>query len=248
MSENSLEDHVTLVTGASSGIGRATAHALAERGADVAVSARREERLRELADAVAAEHDAETLVAPADVSEEDEVEDLVASAVDTFGRLDVVVSNAGLGREETVIEELETEAYRQMMDVNCDGMFFLARAAMPHLKQTEGNLIFMASMSGQYPRPASPVYAATKWWTRGLALSLSGSAGPEGVGVTAINPTEVLTEFGSEDGEALGEQLTPEEAATPEDVAEAVAFAAEQDAPNVVQELDFYRRDKFSDW
>ena len=248
MSEEPLEDRVTLVTGASSGIGRATTHALAERGADVVVSARREERLRELVDTVADEYDVETLVEPTDVTDETEVEDLVNAAADAFGRLDVVVSNAGLGREETTIEALETEAYRQMMDVNCDGMFFLARESMPHLKETEGNLILMGSMAGQYPRPGSPVYAATKWWTRGLALSLSGSAGPEGVGVTAINPTEVLTEFGSEDGESLGEQLSSEEAATPEDVAEAVAFAAEQDAPNVVQELDFYRRDKFENW
>lgn len=248
MGEKPLEDHVILVTGASSGIGRAVTHALAERGADVVVSARREGQLRELADTVADEYDVETLVEPADVTDETEVEDLVSAATDEFGRLDVVVSNAGLGREETTIGELETEAYRQMMSVNCDGMFFLARAAVPHLKETEGNLILMGSMAGQYPRPASPVYAATKWWTRGLALSLSGSAGPEGVGVTAINPTEVLTEFGSEDGEPLKEQLTPEDASKPEDVAEAVAFAAEQDAPNVVQELDFYRRDKFEDW
>ena len=248
MSGNSLEDSVTLVTGASSGIGRATTHALAARGADVVVAARREDRLRELADAVADEYGVETLVAPTDVTEESEVEDLVATAVDAFGRLDVVVGNAGLGRDETVIEDLQTEAYRQMMDVNCDGVFFLAREVMPYLKETEGSLVLMGSMAGQYPRPGSPVYAATKWWIRGLALSLSGSAGPEGVGVTAINPTEVLTEFGSEDGESLGEQLTPEEAATPEDVAEAIAFAAEQETPNVVQELDLYRRNKFEDW
>jgi NADP-dependent 3-hydroxy acid dehydrogenase YdfG len=248
MGEKPLEDRVTLVTGASSGIGRATTHALAARGADVVVSARRERQLRELADSVADEYDVEALVEPADVTDETDVEELVNAAVNGFDRLDVVVSNAGLGREETTIEEFETEAYRQMMSVNCDGMFFLARAAMPHLKETEGNFILMGSMAGQYPRPASPVYAATKWWTRGLALSLSGSTGPEGVGVTAVNPTEVLTEFGSEDGESLKEQHTPEEAATPEDVAEAVAFAAEQDAPNVVQELDFYRRDKFEDW
>ena len=248
MSEAPLEDRIALVTGASSGIGRATAHALAERGADVVISARREERLRELADTITDEYDVRTLVKPTDVTDETEVEDLLATTMDTFDRLDVVVSNAGLGREETSIEELETEAYRQMMDVNCDGMFFLARAAMPHLKATEGNLILMGSMAGQYPRPGSPIYAATKWWTRGLALSLAGSAGPKGVGITAINPTEVLTEFGSEDGAPLDEQLTAEEAATPEDVAEAIAFAAEQDAPNVVQELDFYRRDKFESW
>lgn len=245
---DSLEDAAALVTGASSGIGRATARELAARGANVALSARRTERLDALRDDLTDAHDVDVLVHAADVTDADAVEALVTDAVDTFGGLDVVVNNAGLGRDETTIEELDLEAYRQMMAVNCDGMFYVARAAMPHLKESDGNLIFLGSMSGQYPRPASPVYAATKWWTRGLALSVQANAGTEGVGVTAVNPTEVRTEFGSEDGAAFSEQLDPDEAAAPEDVADAIAFAAEQEDPNVVQELDLFRRDKFADW
>jgi NADP-dependent 3-hydroxy acid dehydrogenase YdfG len=247
MSET-LAGSVALVTGASSGIGQATAQELAARGANVAVSARRRGRLEALADDIEDEHDVNVLVHPADVTDADAISELVEDTVSSFGALNVVVNNAGLGREETTIEELDLDAYRQMMSVNCDGMFYVARAAMPHLKESEGNLIFLGSMSGQYPRPASPVYAATKWWTRGLALSIQANAGTEGVGVTSVNPTEVLTEFGSEDGEALADQLNPDDAATPQDVAEAIAFAAEQENPNVVQELDFYRRDKFENW
>jgi len=89
------------------------------------------------------------------------------------------------------------------------------------------------------------VYAATKWWARGFAKSLAGSVGSDGVGVTVVNPTEVRTEFGSEDDHASEDVLSSDEAAEPEDIAEAIAFAAEQEPPNVVQELDFYRRDKF---
>lgn len=245
---DTLTDATALVTGASSGIGAATARELASRGANVVLSARREERLETLATEIADNHDVEAVVHPTDVTDNAAVEALVDAAVERFGGLDVVVNNAGLGRAETAIEDLDLDAYRQMMDVNCDGMFHVARAAMPHLKESAGNLLFLGSMAGQYPRPGAPVYAATKWWTRGLALSLQGSAGDEGVGVTVINPTEVRTEFASEDGEKFAEAIEPGDAAEPADVARAIAFAAEQEDPNVVQELDLFRRDKFTDW
>jgi NADP-dependent 3-hydroxy acid dehydrogenase YdfG len=236
-----------LVTGASSGIGRATAAALASRGADVAITARREERLNELAGTLRDDYDVDVRVHPADVTDDDQVAELVDDAVEAFGRLDTVVANAGLGRDGAV-EDLSTDAFRQMMDVNCEGLFFTAREVLPHLRETDGILVVVASMAGQYPRPASPVYAATKWWARGFAKSLAGSVGPDGVGVTVVNPTEVRTEFGSEDGDPLEAQLSPDEAAEPADVADSIAFAAEQEPPNVVQELDLYRRDKFEGW
>jgi NADP-dependent 3-hydroxy acid dehydrogenase YdfG len=239
-----LDGTAALVTGASSGIGRASARLFAAAGADVALAARRKDRLDAVADDVEAEG-SEALVLPTDVTDDAQVAAAVEETVDRFGRLDVVLANAGLGRDYAV-REMPTEAYRQMMAVNCDGAFFTARESIPHLIESEGHLIFMASMAGEYPRPANPVYAATKWWTRGLAHSLAGAVGDEGVAVTAINPTEVRTEFGSEDGDPMAETVDPEEGATPEDVAEAVLFAAAQDPPNVVHELDFYRRDKLS--
>ena len=245
---DTLTDATALVTGASSGIGAATARELASRGANVVLSARRAERLETLASEIDHDHDADAVAHPTDVTDADAVGALVDATVERFGGLDVVVNNAGLGRTETAIEDLDLDAYRQMMDVNCDGMFHVARAVMPHLKESEGNLIFLGSMAGQYPRPGAPVYAATKWWTRGFALSLQGSAGEAGVGVTAINPTEVRTEFGSEDGESLADAIDSGNAAEPADVARAIAFAAAQEEPNVVQELDLFRRDKFTDW
>lgn len=239
-----LDGTVALITGASSGIGRASAVLFAAAGADVALAARRESRLDAVADEVEAEGQ-EALSLPTDVTDEAQVAAAVEETVATFGRLDVVLVNAGIGRDYAV-REMPTEAYRQTMAVNCDGAFFTARESIPHLIESEGNLIFMASMAGEYPRPGNPVYAATKWWTRGLAHSLAGAVGDEGVAVTAINPTEVRTEFGSEDGEPAKESVSPEGGAAPEDVAEAVLFAAAQEPPNVVHELDFYRRDKLS--
>ena len=240
-----LAGKTAMITGASSGIGEATAHVLAGDGADVALAARREERLQTIAEEVEESTDAEALVVPTDVTDPEQVESLVETTVEAFGGLDVVVANAGLGRDFAV-EEMPTDAYREVMAVNCDGMFYTARATVPHLRETEGNLIFLASMSGEYPRPHNPVYAATKWWTRGLAHSLAGQVGEDGIGVTSINPTEVRTEFGSEDGEAMEERLESGSVAEPIDVAEAIAFAARQEPPNVVHELDFYRRDKLA--
>ncbi|RBI62224.1 SDR family NAD(P)-dependent oxidoreductase [halophilic archaeon] len=243
--ETRLDDAATLVTGATAGIGRASARALAEAGADVALAARREERLESLAADVEREFGVDALAIPADVSDEAQVEAMVDRTVDAFGGLDVVVNNAGLGREEGDLTDLSTEKYRQMMDVNVDGSFFTARAALPHLRESAGTLVFLGSFAGQYPRPGAAVYAATKWWTRGFALSLAGSVGEDGVGVTVVNPSEVRTKFGSEDDDPFEARFEEGEVTEPEEVADAVVFAATQEPPTTASEIDLYRRDKF---
>jgi NADP-dependent 3-hydroxy acid dehydrogenase YdfG len=247
--ERPLDGKAALVTGASAGIGRETAKALAADGADVALAARREERLATIAEEIESESGVETVVVPADVTDEAAVEAMVETAVDAFGGLDVVVNNAGTGTPSGVmVEDLDTEAYRTVMDVNTDGMFFTARAVLPYLRESEGVLVFTGSFAGQYPRPGSPVYAATKWWTRGLALSLAGQVGDE-VAVTVVNPTEVRSEFAKEfreESELFKERFEPGEVTDPEDVADAIAFAARQEPPNAVTELDLFRRDKFA--
>ena len=250
--EPPLSGKAALVTGASAGIGRETAMALARDGADVAIAARREERLESMAADVESTHGVETLVVPTDVSEEASVEAMVTDAVAAFGGLDVVVANAGTGTGPGIpVEDLPTDQYRTVTDVNVDGMFYTARAALPHLRASAGTLVFVASFAGKYPRPGSPVYAATKWWTRGFALSLAGQVGDDDVGVTVVNPSEVRTEFGKEyreDDELAKERFDPADVTNPEDVAEAIAFAARAEPPNAVTELDLYRRDKFEGW
>jgi hypothetical protein len=242
MTEAQLTDRTCVVTGASSGIGAETVRVLAERGADVVLAARREERLEELADEVGAEHDAETLVLPTDVRDEDAVADLVDASVAQFGGMDVVVANAGLARGSSV-EAMSTDEYRAMQDTNVDGLFFLTRAAIPYLRESEGHLVFVGSFAGEYPRPYNPVYAATKWWTRGFAKSVSAQVGEDGVGVTVVNPAAVRTEFEIE-GKAMAERYKPGEVVEPAEVAEAIAFAAEQ-SPSMVHEMDVYDRGKF---
>lgn len=250
--ENALHGKTALVTGASAGIGRETAHELAAEGANVVLAARREDRLQTIATALEAEHGVEALAAPTDVSDETAVEATVEASVDTFGTLDIVVNNAGTSTERGVdIEEMDTEQYRTVMDVNIDGMFFTTRAALPHLRESSGELIFVSSFAGKHPWPSSPVYGASKWWTRGFALSVSGHVGDDDVGVTVVNPSEVRTEIGKDfrpEDELAKERFEPGEVTEPEEIAEAIGFAARQEPPNMVSELDLFRRDKFVDF
>lgn len=242
--KDDLEGHAALVTGAASGIGRATADKLAAEGADIAL-VDIDDAVAAVADEVAAEHGVETAAITADVSDEDQVAAMVDDAVDRFGGLDVVVNNAGLGVGDQV-EGMDTATYRKMMDVNVDGMFFVAREALPHLRESEGTLVFLGSIAGKFPRPTNPVYAATKWWTRGFASSLSAQVGGDGVAITTVNPSEVRTNFAGEDGDPFQDRFDEGEVTEPDDVADAIVHAAKREAPNAVSEIDLYRRDKLS--
>jgi NADP-dependent 3-hydroxy acid dehydrogenase YdfG len=242
----SLEDAATVVTGASSGIGEATAHEFASAGARVALAARSEERLASVAADLETAYGAETVVVPTDVRDETAVEALIDAVVDAFGGLDVLVNNAGLVRGSDVAD-LDTEEYRTMMETNVDGVFYATRAALPHLTASEGNLIFVGSFAGQYPRPGNPVYAATKWWVRGFAHSVEAQVGGDGVAVTVVNPTEVRTEFAGDQGTSFEDRFAPGEVTEPAEVAAAIGFAARQEH-STIHEVDVYRRDKFEGW
>ncbi|MFC6719423.1 SDR family oxidoreductase [Natrialbaceae archaeon GCM10025810] len=239
-----LEGRTAIVTGASSGIGAATVRALAEEGANVVLASRSEDRLTELVEEVGDEHGVETLVVPTNVREEDEVDALIEETVDAFGGLDVLVNNAGLSRGSDV-EDLSTEEYRTMQETNVDGVFYATRAAIPHVREREGHLVFVGSFAGKFPRPFNPVYAATKWWVRGFAQSVAAQVGDEGVGVTIVNPSEVRTEFETTDGDTFAERFEEGEVTESEEIAEAIRFAATRENSSVT-ELDLYRRDKFS--
>ncbi|GAB7019336.1 SDR family oxidoreductase [Halostagnicola bangensis] len=239
-----LEGQTAIVTGASAGIGAATARALAAEGANVVLASRSEDRLEELAGELEGDHDVETLVAPTNVREESQVDSLISETVDRFGGIDVLVNNAGLARGSAV-EDLETEAFETMQETNVGGVFYATRAAIPHVRERDGHLIFVGSFAGQYPRPFNPVYAATKWWVRGFAKSVAAQVGDDGVGVTIVNPSEVRSEFETTDGDTFAERFDPDEATEPREIAEAIAFAATRESSSV-SELDLFRRDKFS--
>lgn len=245
-----LDENTVIITGASAGIGEATALAFANEGANTVLAARRTDKLENLSTEINQEYDGDSVVCQTDVSDESDVIAMIDKAIDAYDSIDVVVNNAGTGTERGVpVESIPTEQYRTVMSVNTDGMFFTAREAIPHLRESKGNLIFVASFAGHHPRPQSPVYAATKWWTRGFALSLAGQIGEDDIGISIINPSEVRTEFGKDyrtEDEFIKERYDPGEVTEPEEVADAIVFAAKQEPPNAATEIELYRRDKFS--
>lgn len=242
----SFDGKVALITGASSGIGAATARQFASAGATVVLAARTETAL----EAVASECEAAggtALAVPTDVVDHTAVDALIDATIERFDRLDVCVVNAGTGESmDTALEALPIEQFKQVTETNVHGAFYTTRAAIPYLKQHDGSIIFVGSFKGKYPSASTPVYAASKWWLRGFAASVAGRVGPDGVATTLINPSGVTTGFGSQFRERPNkEALDAETTLSATDVADAILFAARQDAPAAVTELDLNRQDTF---
>jgi NADP-dependent 3-hydroxy acid dehydrogenase YdfG len=205
-----VSERAALVTGASSGIGLAVARTLADDGWDVALVARRAERLEQLARELGA------LATPADVSDHDQVGRAVAQAVERFGRLDAVVTAAGVLHSRPV-EELDEATWDETIDVNRKGTYLVVRAALPHLRASKGYAITLSSVSGQMGQPGGGAYNASKWAIRGFTQSLLQEVRGEGVRATAILPGRVATPM-------LGHDETDADLLAPEDVADAVRW------------------------
>jgi len=153
--DDRLAGKTALVTGGSSGIGRSVTRTLAEYGADVSVAARREQELAELTDSIERTFDVDTLSVPTDVSDHDDVKDMVGATVDRFGGLDILVSSAEtlIGSER--VDEVPIEDYREMMATNVDGTFFCVRESIPHLRDSGGTRYLSGALRGTSPAPAS---------------------------------------------------------------------------------------------
>jgi len=185
---------VAIVTGASSGIGKETALALARRGYAVVLAARRAEKLREVADACR-RAGAEPRVVPTDVASREQVEALVESALNEFGRIDVMVNNAGYGLFKSVVETTEQEM-RDILDVNFLGVFFGCRAVAPvMIRQRRGHIFNVSSIIGKRGTPFHGAYCATKFAVCGLTDSLRVEMMPHDVRVTCVCPALTETEF-----------------------------------------------------
>ena len=189
-----LSGRVAAITGASSGIGLAVAQHLAREGVAVAIAARRADRLDEaVRDIRASGGRAEAVVA--DVTSEGDVQRLVHHARTTFGRLDIMICNAGFGYYGTV-EETPTPIMRRMMDVNFMGTFYGARAALPHFRaQGRGHLIIVSSIVGQRGIALMSGYSATKAAQASFAESLRSEFAGTRIFVSAVYPVSTETEF-----------------------------------------------------
>ena len=192
---DSLRDKVAIITGASSGIGEATARRLAESGARVVLAARRVERLEALAADIERREGA-ALVAPTDVTDERSVQRLARTALAAFGRIDILINNAGI-MPLSPISKLKVEEWDRMIDVNIKGVLYCIAATLPTmLEQGSGHIINVSSVAGRRPFPSGTVYSATKFAVRAISQGLRLELSPiEGIRVTDIEPGVVATEL-----------------------------------------------------
>ncbi|OMC51299.1 oxidoreductase [Mycobacterium sp. IS-836] len=226
-----IDGKVVAITGASSGIGEATARLLADRGAVVALGARRSERLDDLASKIR-QRGGRAVTCATDVTRRDDLERLVARAVEEFGRLDVLVSNAGVSKIGP-LSDVDVDGWSAMIDVNLRGVLFGIAAALPVFhRQGQGHFITTVSTAGLKIVPNQAVYAATKNAVRTLMEGLRQESTDGVVRTTSISPGFVQTELDSSiDDPALREQIRVnmnDFGIPPEAIGRAVAFAIEQ--------------------
>jgi short-subunit dehydrogenase len=194
MKLDAFRGQVVIVTGASAGIGKSLALQLASQGAKVAIAARRAERLEQVADECRA-RGGEVLVAPTDVSDEIQCKALVEKTIVTFGRLDMLINNAGLAASALFDEFPDLQLFRHTMDVNFYGAVYCTYYALPHLKQSKGRIVAISSMGGKAAIPFNTPYISSKYAMHGFYDALRMELYQHGVSATVICPYWVVTEF-----------------------------------------------------
>jgi NADP-dependent 3-hydroxy acid dehydrogenase YdfG len=237
-----LDGTVALVTGASSGIGEATARALAARGAAVALVARRRDRL----EALAADLES-ALVIEADVTDREQATAAVETAARELGRLDTLINNAGVMLLGPIVDA-PVEEWDRMIDINLKGLLYVAHAALPHLlaaAQTEprrvADLVNVSSVAGRVARQGNGVYAATKWGVNAFTEALRQEVTERHVRVSVIEPGATSTELSSHLRPEIAEQAMRRfegvERLEADDIAEAIDFIVTRPRRVAVNEL-----------
>lgn len=223
-----LAGKIAIVTGASAGIGAATARALAAEGADLVITARRRDRL----DALASELSAVGInahIVVGDARDESTAQQAVARAIEARGRVDILINNAGVGNYKNLVDTSADE-YDEMMDSNMRSTFLFARHAVPPMiAQKSGTILMISSMAGVYGFAGEAVYCSTKFAQVGFAQGLDRELRPHGIKVGVICPGGVKTEFGLGRGRTV-ESVAASSMLEASDVAGAVLLACTQSA------------------
>jgi NADP-dependent 3-hydroxy acid dehydrogenase YdfG len=241
-----LENTVALVTGASSGIGAATARRLAGEGAAVALVARREDRLTDLASAIR-DAGGTALVLRADVTRQADAVEAVERTVAELGRLDTVVNNAGIMLLGPALDT-PTEEWDRMIALNVQGLMYVTHAALPHLVRAAADgdrgvadLVTISSTAGRVARPNSSVYNLTKFGAGAFSEALRQELIKQRVRVGVVEPgtvdTELVSHLRSGIREAAAGQVAAIEALRPDDIADAVAYMVTRDRRVAVNEM-----------
>lgn len=241
MSRN-IEGKVVVITGASSGLGEATARHLCGLGAQVVLGARREDRLKTIVDDLVA-GGGRALAVGVDVARREQVEALVDAAVRAYGRIDVLVNNAGL-MPLAPLERLKVDEWDRMVDVNFKGTLYGIAAALPRMKrQKSGHIINVSSVYGHKVGVGAAVYCATKFAVRALSEGLRQEVKPYNIRTTIISPgavaTELLEHISEKDVAANTKEYVDRIAIPADSFARMVAFAIEQPEDVDVNEILF---------
>ena len=224
-----INGKIVIITGASSGLGESTARHLADRGAKLVLAARREDRLKSLAEELEAKG-TEVLWQVTDVTDREQVESLAAATKKKFGRIDVLINNAGL-MPLAPLDALKVDEWEQMIDVNIKGVLYGIAAVLPTMReQHSGHVINLSSVAGHKVFPGAAVYCATKYAVKALSEGLRLEAGDE-IRSTNISPGAVATELTSTitdpDAAKAAEELY-KVAISADSVARAIVYAIEQ--------------------
>ena len=233
---------IALITGASSGIGKATAEILAKNGYNVIVSARRLERLIETQKQLEKKYKVEVLPLRLDVRDKDAVEDYLTNLPDGWKEIDVLVNNAGLSKGLEKLQDGKIENWEVMIDTNIKGLLYVTRAILPSMiKRNSGTIVNIASIAGHETYPGGNVYCATKAAVLHLSKALRMDLVGTNIRVVSIDPGMVETEFSivrfdgdKEKAAKVYEGITP---LTAEDVAEAVWFAISRPLHVTVEDM-----------
>jgi NADP-dependent 3-hydroxy acid dehydrogenase YdfG len=241
-SGNNIQGKVVVITGASSGLGEASARLLSAQGASVVLGARRIDRIKSLADELT-RSGAKALALTTDVTHRDQVKKLVDAAVQAFGRVDVMINNAGL-MPQALLERLKIDEWDRMIDVNIKGVLYGIAAALPYMKQQKaGHFINVSSVAGHKVGPGFAVYAATKHAVRALSEGLRQEVKPYNIRTTVISPGAVATELPNSvtdpDAAERVRKFYAEIAIPADSFARAVAFAISQPDDVDVNEILF---------
>ncbi|MFB4339495.1 SDR family oxidoreductase [Pantoea sp. CS_6] len=227
---SNMSGKVIVITGASSGIGEATARILSAAGASVVLGARRLEKLTALADELT-RAGGKAEVVQMDVSNRQDAEKLIKTAVNTFGRIDVLINNAGI-MPNSRLDQLRVEDWEKAIDINLKGTLYGIAAALPFMKdQKSGHIINVSSVAGLHVRPTTAVYSATKFAVRAISEGLRMEMTPYNIRSTIISPGPVDTDLpGSVTDAAVAEKVRKihETAIPAEKLAETIAFAISQ--------------------
>ena len=237
-----LRGKVALVTGASSGIGEAIAEELVQCGARVALFARREQRMQELAQRLAGKGGGETLIVSGDVRKPEDVQNLVKQAVQRWGKLDIVIANAGFGYRAPIVDG-DPQRWKDLLDTNVYGLLLTLKYGVEQLmKQGSGHVVVTSSVAGRAVTAGGAVYSGSKFATGAIAEALREEVGQQGIRVTTVEPGAVETEFVAVAGYPPGtaeaiKQLDPLQA---QEIARVVIQVLEQPGNVDIAELTVY--------